>query len=48
MIVLPILNMIVDQAIALPPQQILATLFAAGCLGRALGAIHTLLTSDDN
>ncbi len=43
----PILNLLVDHATSLPPEQIVGTLFGSICLGRALGALHSLLTSGD-
>jgi hypothetical protein len=41
----PILQVIVDHATALPAQQIVGALFGSFCLGRALGALHAMLTS---
>ncbi|MCW2282985.1 hypothetical protein M2323_000868 [Rhodoblastus acidophilus] len=41
------LSLIVDQATSLPPQQILGAVFGSFCLGRALGALHKLLTSEE-
>jgi hypothetical protein len=41
------LSLLVDQATSLPPQQIIGAVFGSFCLGRALGALHKLLTSED-
>jgi hypothetical protein len=42
-----LLDTIVDQATSLPPRQIVGAVFASFCFGRALGALHSLLTSSD-